>query len=145
MYESPDRLRDIRSALAVIPAASRETWWRVGMALKSEPSINGEAFGLFDEWSRTASNYNEQAAKDVWRSLSPDGGITIATLFRHCEKSTGTRQSARNRHRRKRHGTSAPRAVLPITSTWWRKVSDRTGRAYPAIPCWYRSVPLMAC
>ena len=71
---------EISDALSHIPAdVDRETWVRVGMALKSE--LDDSGFDTFDAWSRTAGNYVEQDAKDTWKSIQGDGGITIKTLF----------------------------------------------------------------
>ena len=69
---------DIYHALRFIPANDREIWVRVGMAVKSELGDNG--FSLWDDWSSTAGNYNETAARDVWRSIKT-GGTGIGTLF----------------------------------------------------------------
>ena len=68
----------IASALAFIPADHRETWVAMAMAVKSE--IGDAGFELWNEWSQTASNYNAQAARSVWRSCR-GSGVTVGTLF----------------------------------------------------------------
>ena len=68
----------ILDALRFIPADDRATWVRVGMAVKSELGNNG--FAIWSEWSSTAGNYNEAAARDVWRSIKT-GPVQIGTLF----------------------------------------------------------------
>ena len=73
----------IREALHCIPADDRDTWLRMGMAVKSE--LADEGFALWDEWSQSASNYNERDARDVWKSIKPGGGITIGTLFHEAQ------------------------------------------------------------
>ena len=75
---SIDMLR-IEDALRVIPAEDRETWIRIGMAIKSE--LGGEGFKLWDEWSQASESYRERDSKCVWRSFSVNGGITIGTLY----------------------------------------------------------------
>lgn len=70
--------QQIVAALRFIPAYDRETWISTGMAIKAELGNNG--FGLWDEWSRSADNYNEKDARAVWQSFK-DGGIRIGTLF----------------------------------------------------------------
>ena len=75
---SIDMLR-IEDALRVIPAEDRETWIRIGMAIQHE--LGDEGFDLWDNWSKTAESYNERVAKHMWRSFSPNGGITIGTLY----------------------------------------------------------------
>jgi putative DNA primase/helicase len=69
----------IREALQFIDASDRETWLRMGMAIKSE--LNGEGFDLWDAWSQQADSYNAKDARDVWKSIRADGGVTIGTLF----------------------------------------------------------------
>lgn len=72
-------LHDVAAALAYIPADERETWVRMGMAVKSE--FGNDGFDTWDDWSQSASNYNAKAARDSWRSFKQGGRITIATLF----------------------------------------------------------------
>lgn len=69
----------IRTALSYVPAHDRDIWLNMGMAIKSE--IGDAGFDLFDEWSSQDASYNQKAAKAVWRSFKPGGGITIGTLF----------------------------------------------------------------
>jgi hypothetical protein len=69
----------IRAALEHIPADPRELWLRIGMALKS--GLGEDGFGPWDQWSRRSERYQESDARTVWRSLSPDGGVTLGTLF----------------------------------------------------------------
>ncbi|RQS25603.1 DNA replication protein [Burkholderia sp. Bp8992] len=68
-----------RAALAVIPADDYETWVDMAFALKQ--GFGDEGFEIWDAWSRTAANYNAQAARTTWRSASASGGKTLATLF----------------------------------------------------------------
>jgi len=53
--------------LQYIPAHNRDTWVKVGMALKSE--FRDDGFPLFDEWSQSADNYSTKSAIAVWRSF----------------------------------------------------------------------------
>ena len=69
----------IESALAFIPSNHRETWINVGMAIQSELGESG--FDVWDDWSKSASNYNAQAAKSVWKSFR-GSGVTLGTLYR---------------------------------------------------------------
>jgi len=77
----------ILDALRFIPADDRETWVRIGMAIKSE--IGDSGFSIWDDWSQTAGNYNETAAMDVWRSIK-SGPVQIGTLF-HIAREHGYR------------------------------------------------------
>lgn len=77
----------VRAALLHIPAnLEREGWARIGMAIKAEfPDETG--FQIFNDWSATAPDaYDPAAARATWRSIKPDGGIGIGTLFFEAEK-----------------------------------------------------------
>jgi len=80
-------MKRIESALAFIPSNEREVWVNMAMAVKSELGDSG--FDLWDEWSQTASNYNAQSARSVWRSCKGHG-VTVGTLF-HEAKANGWR------------------------------------------------------
>lgn len=86
----------IREALHVIPASDRDTWVKMGMAVKSELGENG--FDLWDTWSRTADNYDPKAAQTTWRSITPDGGVTVGSLF-HEARQHGFRANGESRPR----------------------------------------------
>lgn len=70
---------DIRAALAYLDAHERNKWVMHGMAVKSE--LGEAGFPIWDDWSRTADNYQPKAARSVWKSIKPAGRITIASLF----------------------------------------------------------------
>lgn len=69
----------IREALSFVPATDRELWVRMGMAIKSELGESG--FELWDAWSQQADSYNIRDAQDVWKSIRPDGEVTLGTLY----------------------------------------------------------------
>lgn len=69
----------IREALKFIDASDRETWLRMGMAIKSELADTG--FGLWEAWSLQAESFNTKDARDVWKSIRAGGKVTIGTLF----------------------------------------------------------------
>lgn len=81
----------IQSALSFIPSDVRETWLSMAMAIKSE--VGDDGFEVWDAWSQTASNYNAQAARSVWKSCR-GRGITIGSLF-HEAKLHGWRDDDR--------------------------------------------------
>lgn len=81
----------IENALHFVPADDRETWLRMGMAIKSELGDSG--FDLWDDWSQQAASYKTNDARDVWRSIKPCGGVTIGTLF-HAAKASGWRDDS---------------------------------------------------
>ncbi len=76
----------LQAALYSIPADDRETWVQMGMAIKSE--LGDAGFDLWNIWSRQSDRYKATDARVVWRSIRPNGGITIATLY-HLAKENG--------------------------------------------------------
>lgn len=84
---------DIWSALQHIPSDDRETWVRMAMAVKSE--LGPDGFAIWNEWSRSAENYQEKAARDVWRSIK-DGRVTIGSLI-HLAKMHGWRRESHSK------------------------------------------------
>ncbi len=84
----------IREALQFIPASDRDTWLKMGMAIKSE--LGDAAFDLWDEWSQQADSYNTRDARDVWKSIRAGGKLTIGTLF-HEAKTNGWRDDGISR------------------------------------------------
>jgi putative DNA primase/helicase len=72
----------VRAALACIPPdVDRDTWARVGMAVKASELSGEAAFELWNEWSARGGSYSERNARDTWRSLKAGGPVTVATLF----------------------------------------------------------------
>lgn len=71
--------QEVEQALSYIPARDRSTWVRMAMAVKSE--LGEDGFQIWDQWSRTDESYKERDARSVWKSVSPDGGVTMGTLF----------------------------------------------------------------
>lgn len=71
----------IADALNFIDSNDRETWVRMGMAVKSELGESG--FSIWDEWSKGGATYKAADAKSVWKSLKQYKGkdVTIATLI----------------------------------------------------------------
>ncbi|MFA7585278.1 MAG: DUF3987 domain-containing protein [Novosphingobium sp.] len=81
----------IREALAVIPAHDRDIWVRMGMAVKAE--LGEDGFDTWDEWSQRDATYNERDARAVWKSINPNGGTTVGSLY-HLAHQHGYRPSA---------------------------------------------------
>jgi putative DNA primase/helicase len=74
-----DETARVRAALAVIPADDYGTWLDMAFALKN--GLGDAGLEIWDEWSRTAANYDERAARTTWRSAKETGGKTLASLF----------------------------------------------------------------
>jgi putative DNA primase/helicase len=76
----------IIAALSFISPDDRDTWIRIGMAIKTE---QGEAgFDLWDGWSQQSSCYEPKVAQSCWKSFRSDGRVTVGTLF-HVAKENG--------------------------------------------------------
>jgi putative DNA primase/helicase len=65
----------IREALQFIDASDRETWLRMGMAIKSE--LGDAGFDLWKTWSLQAESFNGKDVRDVWKSIRAGGKVTI--------------------------------------------------------------------
>jgi hypothetical protein len=78
-YNNVPDLDVVREALRFIPNDDREIWCNVGMALN-------DAFGdagreVWTEWSASSAKYDTADQEKNWRSFTPGGGITVATVF----------------------------------------------------------------
>jgi hypothetical protein len=78
---------EVRKLLRVIPADDRDTWWKIGAALKTEYGEDG--FDIWDEWSRTCDKYQANVQKVQWQSFRP-GEISAGSIF-HFAKENGWR------------------------------------------------------
>ncbi|WP_144142645.1 DUF927 domain-containing protein [Paraburkholderia sp. BCC1884] len=75
-----DERAEVEAALFCIPSTvPRDVWWRLAAALKH--TFGDEGFDLFRRWSQGSESFVEADARDTWKSLSIDGGITAGTLF----------------------------------------------------------------
>lgn len=71
-------LSDVPSLLLHISSEDRDTWYKVGNALKTE--FGEQAFSYWDDWSSSSQSYVKKDAKSVWNSLSI-GKNTIGTII----------------------------------------------------------------
>ena len=85
----------IDQALSYVDPTERDTWVRMGMAIKSE--LGDPGFEVWDQWSQQADNYQAGAAKAVWRSLSPGGGVGIGSLYFEARQAGWTGEGATER------------------------------------------------
>ena len=69
----------IREALQFINPCDRDTWLRMGMAIKS--AIGDTGLDLWDTWSQQAESFNAKDSRDVWKSIRAGGEVTVGTLF----------------------------------------------------------------
>ncbi|EGZ50896.1 LPD7 domain-containing protein [Neisseria wadsworthii] len=78
---------DIQKALSYIDPHDRDVWVNTGYSIKHELGENG--FDLWDQWSQQADNYNNRAARNVWKSIK-NPTRTIGSLF-HDARNNGYR------------------------------------------------------
>ena len=76
---------EVRNALTYLDPNDRETWWKVGAALKSEFDEGGRS--LWEDWSHSYPKWNERESNAQWKSFKY-GHIHIGTLF-HMAKANG--------------------------------------------------------
>src|SRR4029077_15956138 len=74
-----DEFERARAALQAIPADDRDTYLRIGMAIKSE--FGDPGFSLHRAWAMRGVKFHDAEHRRTWASIAPEGGITIATLF----------------------------------------------------------------
>ena len=133
----------ITSALWSIPADDRDTWKNMGMAIKSELP-ESEAFDIWNAWSQSADNYNEQDAKAVWRSITPGGGIGIGTLIREARANnwthTGTMRMPTAAEMKERKMQRATQAAADDA----KKAAEQQAAAQKALSTWDAAAPANA-
>lgn len=60
----------------------RDLWIKTLMAVCSATGGSDEGLSIADEWSSTGESYGgRKALESTWRSLRPNGGVTIATII----------------------------------------------------------------
>ncbi|MFZ6726175.1 DUF5906 domain-containing protein [Undibacterium sp. MH2W] len=76
---NPVSLDTARKALGFVSPEDRDTWVRMGMALKAE--YGEQAFDTWDQWSASSSSYSEGSTKSVWKSIKEGGKVGIGSLL----------------------------------------------------------------
>ncbi|MEW8111192.1 MAG: phage/plasmid primase, P4 family [Candidatus Thiodiazotropha endolucinida] len=73
---------DVQKALSMLdPDLGYDEWISIGMALQAE--FGDKGLLLWDEWSQKGNKYQGLANLERhWSTFKPEGGITIATLWR---------------------------------------------------------------
>lgn len=103
----------IRKALQFIDPSDRETWLRMGMAIKSELADAG--FDVWEAWSLQADSFNGKDARDVWKSIRAGGKVTIGTLLYEAKangwRDDGMHQKPRQEELAERQRIAAERAA----------------------------------
>lgn len=79
-----------RALNCITDADERDTWWKIGMALKAEFGDAEDAFRMWTHWSLQSHKFDESEQRKAWKSFR-GGEIGIGTLFQFakaygCEK-----------------------------------------------------------
>ena len=142
----------LTAALYSIPADDRDTWVQMGMAIKSE--LGDAGFALWDSWSQRSERYKPADARAVWRSVKPNGGITIASLY-YLAKEYGWFGEAPARHqlsaeerrlwaeamgreeakRKRREADAAAKAERMLMQAEYLDPRPRNGHRNADVPC----------
>lgn len=117
------------TALSFVPPHERETWVRMGMAMKAEFLEDG--FDPWDSWSEGADSYNAQSARSVWRSIGAAGKIGIGTLY-HEAAANGWRDNGEHRGPLTEAEMVDRRRKQDARAAATRAEEDRKHRAYRA-------------
>ena len=72
-------ITDLRFALQIIPADDRDTWIKLGMALKTVGEVGRD---LWFEWSKRSTKFKQRDASKTWDSFRPEG-THWKVVFKH--------------------------------------------------------------
>lgn len=137
MMSETDRIRE---AIARIPAdCDRDTWVKLGMAVKSE--LGDAGFDVWDGWSQRAESYDPRDAKDVWRSIK-SGKVSIGTLYYEAKAHgwvNGSHEAPNHEEVAQRKREAAERAKAEATKLVIRqalaaRLATKTYQRLPAAP-----------
>jgi hypothetical protein len=123
--------RRIEDALAHLPSDDRALWVRIGMAIKS--GLGEDGFALWDAWSRRSDRYREPDALATWRSIQPDGGVSVGTLFYEARKCGAGLARKADQPRRARSRSGLPSPAPAVTSAPDALTRGGGGPMYPPV------------
>ncbi len=138
-------LQRIGEALSFVDPTCRETWVKMGMAIKSE--VGDAGFDVWDSWSQQADTYTQADARDVWKSVKVNGKTTIGTLFFEAKRNgwrddgartpptaeelAERRRESQERAAREHVQTERKRAVAASkAAAIWEAATDPAGNPY---------------
>jgi hypothetical protein len=78
-FLDPQRILDLRAALAHLDHDDYHVWVGTGMALHSTSAL--EAFGLWDEWSQRSMKYDARAQRAKWATFGARDGLHVESIF----------------------------------------------------------------
>lgn len=120
-------MSDIADALRFIPADDRDTWVRMGMAIKSE--LGNAGWDVWAQWSENDSSWRERDARAVWKSIRSHGGIGIGSLYHLARQGgwTGTEPtpSPIDYAKRRAERAAEDRRFAEQQEREWNKAAER--------------------
>lgn len=108
-FDDTVSIDDLRDALRAIPASDHDDWVKVGMGLHK---LGADGFSLWDEWSRTADNYDYGALAKRWGSFL-DTDVQPATIFFMAQSAGWVHPRKRPRPRPQPQAIKKPIPVEP--------------------------------
>lgn len=92
---------ELAEMLKLIDASAHDRWVKIGMALWHQYDGNPEGFQLWDEWSRSADNYDPDVMEVRWDSFKADTltrPVTCAYVIKLAKEAFGKAKYARLDH-----------------------------------------------
>ena len=90
-----EKVQELRSALTFINSDERDTWLKVGMALKSTRA-GQQAYGIWTEWSQQSKKFDPRDQQRTWQSLDPNGSVSLSTIYWMAKQNGWVEPSADN-------------------------------------------------
>lgn len=123
----PCTLDEVADALCFVNGDDRDTWIRMGCAIKNEFGDGG--YSTWDSWSSSCAGYNVKQIRTDWKAIKAHGSkgsITIATLFKEAVDNGYKRRSINDDDRKRLQAESAQRALQ-------REIDERAEREHTAL------------
>ena len=132
----------IREALHFISPSDRDTWVKMGMAVKSE--LGEDGFDVWETWSQQDESFEARAARDVWKGIRSNGKVTIGTLI-HEAKANGWADNGTHIKPTPEQLAERRRAVAEKTAQEEIRIAtDRATAARKAGELWKAAAPAKA-
>ena len=84
-YEPVDKVVDLVKLIPKKHADDRESWIKIGICVKNLLEKEGEAFGLWDEFSQLSKKYKSSEIFNVWSSLKFHDSSSIGILYNYAK------------------------------------------------------------
>ena len=142
MNNIEDELDLVASALERVSSEDRETWVRMGIAIKGALGDAGKTVWM--EWSESGQNFNARSAESVWRGIRASGGLgmVFAEAKRNGWSGKPSRLSPEEREERARRSAEAAATAEAERQQMYLTVKNRAAEFHSK--CLLRSHPYLA-